>query len=176
MLGPQAGTPRPDARVQIPVVYRGDRVAELVVDGCDDRAFLDRVAALISAHCLVGWDTGGVPWQQPQFGVTRIRVEDRVDAAQRVHQRAQRFDVADLDRVPVLRELILDDAAVGDDVRAVLGERPRDVLEEPRPVPRVDRDLHAERLRPAAVPLDRREPLRLPLAAPSRSGSPRDGS
>jgi hypothetical protein len=62
LLGPQAGTPRPDIRVQIPVVYRGDRVAELVVDGCDDRAFLDRVATLISAHCLVGWDTGGIPW------------------------------------------------------------------------------------------------------------------
>jgi hypothetical protein len=63
MLGPQAGTPRPDIHLQIPVVYRGDRVAELVVDGCDDRAFLDRVATLISAHCLVGWDTGGIPWE-----------------------------------------------------------------------------------------------------------------
>ena len=63
VLGPQAGTPHPDNRAQIPVVYRGDRVAELVVDGCDDRASLDRVAALISAHCLVGWDTGGIPWE-----------------------------------------------------------------------------------------------------------------
>ena len=62
VLGPQAGTPDPETRVQVPVVYRGDRVAELVVDGCDDRAFLERVAVLISAHCLVGWDTGGIPW------------------------------------------------------------------------------------------------------------------
>jgi hypothetical protein len=62
VLGPQAGTPHPDTRVQIPVVYHGDRVAELVVDGCDDRVFLERVAVLISAHGLVGWDTGGVPW------------------------------------------------------------------------------------------------------------------
>jgi hypothetical protein len=62
VLGPQAGEPAPHGRVQIPVVYNGDRVAELVVDGCDDRAFLERVAVLISAHCLVGWDTGGVPW------------------------------------------------------------------------------------------------------------------
>jgi len=63
VLGPQAGAPHPATRVQVPVVYRGDRVAELVVDGCDDRAFLGRVAVLISAHCLVGWDTGGVPWE-----------------------------------------------------------------------------------------------------------------
>ena len=62
VLGPQTGEPDPDARVQVPVVYNGDRVAELVADGCDDRAFLERVATLISAHCLVGWDTGGVPW------------------------------------------------------------------------------------------------------------------
>jgi len=61
VLGPEAGEPAPHARLQIPVVYNGDRVAELVVDGCDDRAFLERVAVLISAHCLVGWDTGGVP-------------------------------------------------------------------------------------------------------------------
>ena len=62
VLGPQAGEPHPDERIQVPVDYRGDRVAELVADGCDDRAFLERVAVLISAHCLVGWDTGGVPW------------------------------------------------------------------------------------------------------------------
>ena len=32
----------------------------------EERAFLERVAVLISAHCLVGWDTGGVPW--PELG------------------------------------------------------------------------------------------------------------
>jgi hypothetical protein len=63
VLGPQAGEPDPGLRLQLPVVYQGARVAELVVDGCDDRAFLDRVAVLIAAHCLVGWDTGGVPWE-----------------------------------------------------------------------------------------------------------------
>ena len=63
VLGPQAGSPQPDNRLQVPVVYGGDRVAELVVDGCDDRTFLDRVAVLISAHCLVAWDTGGTPWE-----------------------------------------------------------------------------------------------------------------
>jgi hypothetical protein len=25
---------------------------------------LRRVAVLVSAHCLVGWDTGGVPWSE----------------------------------------------------------------------------------------------------------------
>jgi hypothetical protein len=62
VLGPSAGTPHPDARVHVPVDYQGTRVAELVADGCADRPFLESVAALISPYCLVGWDTGGVPW------------------------------------------------------------------------------------------------------------------
>ena len=62
VLGPQAGEPRPQERIQLPVVFNGDPVAELVADGCDERAFLERVALVISAYCLVGWDTGGVPW------------------------------------------------------------------------------------------------------------------
>jgi hypothetical protein len=62
VLGPDAGEPQPAARVEVPVEYQGERVAVLVADGCDDGPFLERVAVLISAHCLVGWDTGGVPW------------------------------------------------------------------------------------------------------------------
>jgi hypothetical protein len=62
VLGPQAGDPNPGLRAQLPVVYHGARVAELVVDGCGDRAFLDWVADRIAAHCLVGWDTAGEPW------------------------------------------------------------------------------------------------------------------
>jgi hypothetical protein len=62
VLGPEAGEPRPEARTQLEVVFQGDHVAELVADGCDDRAALERVASLIAAYCLVGWDTGGVPW------------------------------------------------------------------------------------------------------------------
>jgi hypothetical protein len=62
VLGPEAGEPDPGLRVQLPVVHNGDHVAELVVDGCNDPATLERVAELISAHCLVGWDTGGQPW------------------------------------------------------------------------------------------------------------------
>jgi hypothetical protein len=63
VLGPQAGQPDPGLRLQVPVVYEGSRVAELVVDGCDDTALLERVAALIATHCLVGWDTKGAPWE-----------------------------------------------------------------------------------------------------------------
>ena len=46
----------------MPVIFEGVRVAELAVDGSDDSTFLDRVAFVISPYCLVGWDTGGVPW------------------------------------------------------------------------------------------------------------------
>jgi hypothetical protein len=66
VVGPQAGSePQPERRLQLPVEYQGSRVAELVVDGAPaaDRPFLERVAVLVSAHCLVGWDTGGEPWQ-----------------------------------------------------------------------------------------------------------------
>ena len=64
VLGPQAGTAGDDParRTQLPVTYKGDRVAELVADGCDDRVLLERVAERVSEHCLVGWDTGGDPW------------------------------------------------------------------------------------------------------------------
>jgi hypothetical protein len=49
----------------VPVVYQGDRVAELAVDDApeEDRTFLERVAALVAGHCLVGWDTGGEDWE-----------------------------------------------------------------------------------------------------------------
>jgi hypothetical protein len=62
VLGPQAGWQRPERRTQVPVVYEAAHVAELVADGCDDPALLERVALMISTHCLVGWDTGGAPW------------------------------------------------------------------------------------------------------------------
>ena len=60
--GPQAGEPDPADRMRVPVLFSADHVADLVADGCDDLAFLERVALAISPHCLVGWDTGGVPW------------------------------------------------------------------------------------------------------------------
>ena len=64
-LGPEAGTPDETKRTLIPVAWQGDRVAELAVDDApeEDRMFLERVAMLVSGHCLVGWDTGGESWE-----------------------------------------------------------------------------------------------------------------
>jgi hypothetical protein len=62
VLGPHAGEPDPGLRVQIPIAYKGERVAELVVDGCDDTGYLENVGARIAEYCLVGWDTAGEPW------------------------------------------------------------------------------------------------------------------
>ena len=62
VLGPEAGTAAPATRTQTSVSYSGARVAELAADGCDDPALLGRVADLVAEWCLVGWDTGGVPW------------------------------------------------------------------------------------------------------------------
>ena len=62
VVGPQAGTPDESRRVQVPVVYHGERVGELVVDGEPDVSFLEPIAALISAYVLLGWDTGGEAW------------------------------------------------------------------------------------------------------------------
>lgn len=60
--GPQAGDPGEPHRICVPISYDGNPVAELWVAGEADRASLERVAELISTHCLVAWDTGGVPW------------------------------------------------------------------------------------------------------------------
>ena len=64
-LGPAAGDPDPERRTSVPVTWQGERVAELAVDGAgpEDRTVLERVAVLVSGHCLVGWDTGGEPWR-----------------------------------------------------------------------------------------------------------------
>jgi hypothetical protein len=65
VLGPSAGEPNESRRTTVPVSFQGSPVAELAVDGeIDDaaRAFVDRVALLISPYCLVGWDTGGEEW------------------------------------------------------------------------------------------------------------------
>ncbi|MEP6813851.1 MAG: hypothetical protein ABI990_12740 [Actinomycetota bacterium] len=64
ILGPHAGTPDEPNRTRVPVSWQGDRIAELAVDGApdEDHALLERVAVLVSGHCLVGWDTGGDSW------------------------------------------------------------------------------------------------------------------
>jgi putative methionine-R-sulfoxide reductase with GAF domain len=57
------------SEIVVPISYDGMVVAEIDIDsdtpaafGDDDRAFLERVAGLLSEHCLVGWDTGGEAW------------------------------------------------------------------------------------------------------------------
>ena len=63
--GPRAGTPDEARRSVVPVLWQGVRVAELAADGAppEDAAFLERVAGLVAAHCLVAWDTGGESWE-----------------------------------------------------------------------------------------------------------------
>ena len=63
VLGPEAGTPDPERRTTVPVVWRDTRVAELAADGTVARSDLEAVAAEIADLCLVGWDTGGELWQ-----------------------------------------------------------------------------------------------------------------
>jgi hypothetical protein len=67
--GPIAGPPMPNApAIAVPVLYERRPVAELWIDAegtadDGDRAFLARVAGLLSPYCLVGWDTGGEAWE-----------------------------------------------------------------------------------------------------------------
>ena len=63
VLGPEAGTPDPERRTAVPVLWRDTRVAELAVDGEVAAAELEPIAAGIADLCLVGWDTGGEVWQ-----------------------------------------------------------------------------------------------------------------
>ena len=62
--------PSTRSEIVVPIRYQDMVVAEIDIDsdsaaafGDDDRAFLERVALLISPHCLVGWDTGGQAWE-----------------------------------------------------------------------------------------------------------------
>jgi hypothetical protein len=56
-LGPSAGEPAGE-EAAYPVSFRGEEVAELRVgpppEDADARTFVERVAVLISPHCLVG--------------------------------------------------------------------------------------------------------------------------
>ena len=63
--------PSTRSEIVVPIVYEGRVVGEIDIDSdrpsafaAADRAYLERVAVLISPHCLVGWDTGGVPWPE----------------------------------------------------------------------------------------------------------------
>jgi L-methionine (R)-S-oxide reductase len=63
--------PSTRSEIVVPIAYEGRVVGEIDIDSDKpaafteaDRTLLDRVALLISPHCLVGWDTGGVPWPE----------------------------------------------------------------------------------------------------------------
>ena len=64
MLGPENGSPHRRARLAAPVLFQDVRVAELAADGCPEPSLLGQVAPLLAPYCLVGWDTGGVPWDE----------------------------------------------------------------------------------------------------------------
>jgi L-methionine (R)-S-oxide reductase len=62
--------PTTKSEVVVPIAYEGRIVGEIDIDsdqlaafGPEDRAFLERVSVLISAHSLVGWDTKGIAWR-----------------------------------------------------------------------------------------------------------------
>lgn len=63
VLGPSAGTPDEARRHPTAIAYRGEPVGELIVDGLAEQSTLDRVAVLIAAYVLLGWDTGGDAWE-----------------------------------------------------------------------------------------------------------------
>jgi putative methionine-R-sulfoxide reductase with GAF domain len=61
--------PSTRSEIVVPIAYERKVVGEIDIDsdqpaafGEEDRTFLERVALLISPHCLVGWDTGGEAW------------------------------------------------------------------------------------------------------------------
>jgi L-methionine (R)-S-oxide reductase len=61
--------PSTRSEIVVPISFEGRVVGEIDIDsdepaafGEGDRGFLERVATLISPHCLVGWDTGGERW------------------------------------------------------------------------------------------------------------------
>jgi len=61
--------PSTRSEIVVPITYEGRIVGEIDIDsdrpaafGAEDRMFLERVALVISSHCVVGWDTGGETW------------------------------------------------------------------------------------------------------------------
>jgi L-methionine (R)-S-oxide reductase len=62
--------PSTRSEIVVPIAFQGQVVGEIDIDsdepaafGEADRTFLERLATLISPHCLVGWDTGGERWE-----------------------------------------------------------------------------------------------------------------
>jgi L-methionine (R)-S-oxide reductase len=63
--------PSTRSEIVVPIVYAGRVVGEIDIDSDEpaafadaDRAFLERVAVLVSHHALVAWDTGGASWAE----------------------------------------------------------------------------------------------------------------
>lgn len=63
VLGPAAGEPDEARRARVPVTFQGAPVGELWIDGEEEPALLERIADLVSAHVLIGWDTRGEGWE-----------------------------------------------------------------------------------------------------------------
>jgi hypothetical protein len=64
VAGPEAGEERRDARTAVPIVFGGERLGELLVDGCDDNALVERVALLVAPHCRFGATTPVSPVEE----------------------------------------------------------------------------------------------------------------
>ena len=66
-LGPAAGKPGGET-ANFAIAFEGRLVGELRVypgpDDASEESSLQRIATLVSPYCLVGWDTGGVPWPE----------------------------------------------------------------------------------------------------------------
>src|ERR1700712_3387082 len=99
-------------------------------------------------------------WRAPTLCVRSVRaggdavgVEDALDVADARDGLLEALGVGDLDDELVLHHRRVDDAARLDDVEAGLGERPREVLEQPVAIPRVDLQLDAERVLVVALPV-----------------------
>jgi L-methionine (R)-S-oxide reductase len=59
------------SEIVVPISFEGRVVGEIDIDSDapaaftnEDRVLLERVAVLISPHCLVAWDTGGLAWSE----------------------------------------------------------------------------------------------------------------
>ncbi len=61
---PSTAPRAPSSAARPPILFQGERIAELDADGCPDPALLGELAPLLALYCLVGWDTGGVPWDE----------------------------------------------------------------------------------------------------------------
>jgi L-methionine (R)-S-oxide reductase len=62
--------PSTRSEIVVPIAFQGTVVGEIDIDsdepaafGNGDKAFLERVATLVSAHAMVAWDTRGEAWQ-----------------------------------------------------------------------------------------------------------------